>query len=368
MPIRGEAIRKTYSGHKPIAKGIWVARHEILGENCVQKTYEPAGREDAIAFAEPRLLNELDHPHITPLRDAQFDPERPGCVTMVMRVYEGGSIYNALGAGHRFSVGTAISLLADVADALSYLHVSKRYLHRDIKPKNVLLDRQRRAAFLADFGSAAMLDGTTGTAAAARTTPLYQSPEAGRTGQVGPPADMYALGLTAFELVNGLFDYASLDPAKIDSRINKGQRSLPERYIEPAAFEPHVPERLRTAIRQLLAADPARRPTAPELLRLLRNLRCIDWQKDTGASEEWSGHWPPARRRDRQIELSVRALPLRGGPQRGRLRLDARYRSASSGGWRTVGVPDETVDDHDAAALSAFFKAVDAQVARRWPA
>ena len=54
----------------------------------VQKTYEPAGREDAIAFVEPRLPNELDHPHITPLRDAQFDSDRSGCVTMVMRIYE----------------------------------------------------------------------------------------------------------------------------------------------------------------------------------------------------------------------------------------------------------------------------------------
>ena len=120
MPLRGEAQRKTYTIQAAIANGVWIAHHAILGENCVQKAYAPAGREDAIAFAEPRLLNELDHPHITPLREAQFDPDRHGHVTIVMRVYEGGSIYDALAADYRFSIGYVIALLQDVADALPY--------------------------------------------------------------------------------------------------------------------------------------------------------------------------------------------------------------------------------------------------------
>lgn len=40
MPLHGEAERKTYIRHVAIAKGVWIARHDILGENCVQKTYE----------------------------------------------------------------------------------------------------------------------------------------------------------------------------------------------------------------------------------------------------------------------------------------------------------------------------------------
>jgi len=211
MPLEGEAARKTYTGHRAIARGVWIARHEILGENYIQKTYAPAGREDAIAFAEPRLLNELDHPYITPLREAQFDPDRPGHVTIVMRFYPGGSVHSAMEAGHHFSVGIAIGILKNAAEALAYLHVTKGYVHRDIKPKNLLLDEDRGTGFLADFGSAAAIDSQTGNVAAVRTTALYQAPEAGRTGRVGPPADVYALGLTAFELVNGLFLYSSLD-------------------------------------------------------------------------------------------------------------------------------------------------------------
>lgn len=74
MPLHGEAARPTYTGHAKIASGVWVARHAILGGNCIQKTYAPAGREDAIAFAEPRFLNELDHPTSHPFARPSSTP------------------------------------------------------------------------------------------------------------------------------------------------------------------------------------------------------------------------------------------------------------------------------------------------------
>jgi serine/threonine protein kinase len=371
MPLYGEADRKTYTRHVQIAQGIWLAYHEILGDSFVQKAYEPAGREDAIAFAEPRLLYELEHPYITPLREAQFDPQRRGHVTIVMPVYMGGSIHAALEADdHRFSVGTGIGILQNAADALVYLHATKGYVHRDIKPKNVLLDMDRREGYLADFGSAAVLDSAAGTAAAVRTTAIYQAPEAARTGRVGPSADIYALGLTAFEMFNGLFPYGRLDAAEVDKRVNQGRRALPDRMLAPAAFSPHVPRTLRYLIRRMIDAGPGPRPTAPELLRQLRALTCIDWRHDVGngIDGEWSGRWPPRRRAEQQTELCVTSAVLQSGADRGRRRLTARYRSATSGGWRTVGIGPRTVEAQDAAAVSAFFDAVDAHVAKRWPA
>jgi eukaryotic-like serine/threonine-protein kinase len=371
MPLQGEAARKTYGRPRAISRGVLVAYHEILGEDCIQKTYEPAGRDDAIAFAEPRLLNELNHPHITPLREAQFDPERNGHVTIVMRVYKGSSIYAAMEAeGYRFSIGVTIGILQNIADALAYLHITKSYVHRDLKPKNVLLDQDRRLGFLADFGSAALLDSPMRTVAAVRTTDLYQAPEAGRTGRVGPPADVYALGLTAFEMLNGLFPYASLDGLDIDKRVNEGRRALPDRMLAPAAFAPHVPSGLRRLVRRAIDADLARRPTASELLIALRSLKCIDWhhRAGDGLDGEWIGRWPPRRRMREQTELRLTSALLRSGVDRGRRRLTACYQSATSGGWRTVGIGPVTVDAHDAAALSEFFSAVDAHVASRWPA
>lgn len=370
MPLHGEAAQKTYSITDVVARGVWISYHAILGEHCIQKTYEPPGREDAIAFAEPRLLNELDHPHITPLREAQFDPDRCGHVTIVMRLYEGGSIYSALDADHRFSISNVIVLMQHVAEALAYLHTTKRYVHRDIKPKNILLDRDRRVAYLADFGSAAVLDDDLENAKAARTTPLYQAPEAASTGRVGPPADIYALGLTAFEMLNGLFPYSDLDPAEIDRRVNRGRRAMPERMLAAGEFAPHVPQSLCRLVRRMIDVDPSHRPSAGDVLRQLRDLKCVDWRHSTGdgLDGEWSGRWPPRRRPNDQIQIRLTSAILRAGTNRGQRRLNADYLSRTSSGWRTVGVAPRTVNAQDAAAVSAFFSAVDAHLASRWPA
>ncbi len=171
-------------------------------------------------------------------------------------------------------------------------------------------------------------------------------------------------------MLNGLFPYGRLDAAEVDKRVNQGRRALPDRMLAPAAFSPHTPNALRHLIRRMIDADPERRPTATGLLRELRALKCIDWRHETGSGldDEWSGRWPPRRRSEQQTELRVTSAVLRSGANRGRRRLTARYRSATSGGWRTVGIGPETVEAHDAAAVSAFFKAVDAQVANRWPA
>ena len=120
----------------------------------------------------------------------------------------------------------------------------------------------------------------------------------------------------------------------------------------------------------MIDVDPDRRPTAGELLRALRALKCIDWRHDVGdgVDGQWSGRWPPRRRIDDQIGLRVMSAVLQSGSNRGRRRLTAHYRSTTSAGWRTVGVAPQTVAAQDAAAVSAFFNAVDAHVASRWPA
>ena len=60
-------------------------------------------------------------------------------------------------------------------------------MHRDVKPKNILLSADRKVGYLADFGSAVALDAGVESAAAVRTTALYQAPEAARTGRMALP-------------------------------------------------------------------------------------------------------------------------------------------------------------------------------------
>jgi len=114
------------------------------------------------------------------------------------------------------------------------------------------------------------MDSSSRTTAAVRTTALYQPPEAALVGRLGPNSDIYCLGLTTFELVNGLLPYASLDAAEVDRRINQGKRALPDRMLQPQVFAPHVPNRLVRPIRKTVeTASGHRIQTASELARKL---------------------------------------------------------------------------------------------------
>src|SRR5260370_42595546 len=85
--------------------------------------------------------------------------------------------------------------------------------------------------FLGDWGSAARIE-SDGTVAGIHGTPLYTPPEAGVPGgRMGSAGDIYSVGLTAFEMLNGAFKYADIDPIAVDRRITRGLAALP-----PSAF------------------------------------------------------------------------------------------------------------------------------------
>ncbi len=372
--LRGEAEEPTYTGHValPDGKGIVeVAFHEVLGRRCIQKTYEIAGREDSVAFTEPRLMDELDHPHITPIQEAQFAPQSGRRkVTMVMRVYAGGSVRAAQTRGnHSFGVGDALGITLQMADALGYLHTVKGYVHRDVKPGNILLDADRMTAYLSDFGSAAALKGRD-TVDAVRMTAVYQPPEAGATGQVGPAADIYGLGMSLYEMLNDPIAWETLDPAELDTRISSGRRALPDKVFRADAFASHVPIKVVRLVRTMIEPDPARRPSATELARTLRSMQILGWNRTdgTGLTGTWNAWWPPRRRRDQQTQIRITSTELKGGASSGKLRLVAQYQRDAATSWRRVGPDDATIGPQDRAALCAFFKTVDTEVARRWPA
>nr|WP_238324035.1 protein kinase [Salinispora pacifica] len=131
--------------------------HEPLQRMLVQKTIDLLGLEDAVAYREPRLLDRVEHDHVVKIRDAQPDRDIQHGLTLVMDYLAGGSVHSALQGGHRFGVRRALILVGHILDALDHLHAKHGFLHRDVKPGNVLLDESRETAYLGDLGSAAPL-------------------------------------------------------------------------------------------------------------------------------------------------------------------------------------------------------------------
>jgi serine/threonine protein kinase len=326
------------------------------------------GLEDALAN-EPAFLNRLRHPHIVDVREAQWDPVQGGAIVFVMRYYEGGSIEEALKTDYRFSVHQAIDLAIHTLEALSYVHQEHDAIHRDIKPGNVVMDADRCNAYLSDFGSAAKLDAN-GEADAVLGTDHYRPPEAKSTGRVGRSADLFGLGMTLFEMLNGRLRWEKHDLAKVEARLVAGRRALPDAIL--STYAPHVSDRLRKVVNKAIARDPAARHASPgDFIRALKKakLQSIDWQHTDGQGlvGMWVGTWPAKRPLHKRTTYRVTSRVLEAGPDRAKLRLEADYQKPGATSWREA-IKDVTVADDDRAGVAAFFAAVEARAAQREPA
>ncbi|MET7135559.1 serine/threonine protein kinase [Cellulosimicrobium sp. MI9406] len=341
------------------------AYHEVFECEMVQKTIATIGAPDsAVRTSEPALLNRIRHDRIVTVNEAQWDPDSRwsglGAITFVMPYYEEGSVYGALIDGHRFSVRQATQIAIDVLDGLHHMHAVHGLVHRDVKPANVLLEDGKRRGCLADLGSAAYIDPSTGGASSQMVTPLYQAPEAGPAGVTTALGDVYAVGVMMIEMLNGRFPYETIDEVAVDARLGAGQRALDDRSYEPEFW---VPRPLATAIRAMCNVDPEKRPrTAADALRTLQSLRVVDWARTSGDGHEgvWIGYWPPEARRESQRVTEVTVTTLASGRDAGKLEAAARWRRPN-GPWRNYAQLKDRFDAGDRPALARFFRRVDAK-------
>ncbi|MBF4616152.1 protein kinase domain-containing protein [Curtobacterium sp. VKM Ac-1376] len=217
--------------------------------------------------AELGVLAALEHHNLVSLLDAGVLVGADGTQQrfIVMSLVVGQDLEERLAVGPLASRHIA-EIGYDMAEALDYIH-AHGVVHRDIKPSNILLvdygnDSDRARARLTDFGIAIAAgverltaDGvTTGTAA-------YLSPEQARGGEVGPPSDVYSLGLVLLQCF---------------TRRREFPGSLVESAVARLSRDPVVPEPLSEHWKHLLSAmtaqDPAARPLGPDLVAMLRDV------------------------------------------------------------------------------------------------
>ncbi|MBX9626938.1 MAG: serine/threonine protein kinase [Gemmataceae bacterium] len=250
----GRTLCGRYRLDKVLAEGgsaqVWLGFDGELQRVVAVKLPRPGrlagGRLDRFV-AEARRVAGLRHPHVAPV----FDVGRDGDAAFIVSEYiEGGSLADRLAKGTP-DTADAVHWAVQVAGALAYAH-ARGFVHRDVKPGNVLLDHHGRA-LLADFGIAAEAGEGAGTAAG---TPGYVAPEQAAGGTADPRADIYSLGCTLYHLLSGRMPFTPDDrPPGWGS-----QQSIPEPL---AAVRPGLPAGLVRAVGRM--TDPARRfPTAAE--------------------------------------------------------------------------------------------------------
>ena len=200
---------------------------------------------------EAKAVGSLEHPNIVPIY--AFDIEK-GVPWMALRLVPGGALSSVVKRG-RLDPARAVRILKGTAEALTYAH-GKGVVHRDVKPQNILLDENERV-YLADFGIAKMLEGAnkltqTGMISG---TPQYMAPEQATGTKVDGRADIYALGIVAYELLTGHVPFAADTPVAVLMKHVQDPIPLPS----PA----EVKEPLVRALLKALAKKPEDRwPTA----------------------------------------------------------------------------------------------------------
>ncbi len=201
---------------------------------------------------EAQVIARLEHPNIVPIYG--FDIEQPeGIPWMAMRLVKGGSLSQLL-KRERISFARTVAILRGVADALDYAH-HQGIIHRDVKPQNILLDEVGRA-YLLDFGIAKIVEGTGGVTVTGMITgtPQYMAPEQAAMSKIDRRADIYALGIVAYEMFTGRVPFSADTPLAI----------LMKHLQEPIPLPPpsEVPEPFTRAILKAVAKKPEERWSA----------------------------------------------------------------------------------------------------------
>ena len=268
MPLRGEADPRAlqpgdafgdYLIDQPLGEGgVGIVFRAVREDGAVValKVLKPGVVTDATAtrrFArEARPAAEVAHPHLIDVLDAG---DVDGTAFLAMRYVAGGSLQDRIGAHGPLPVAATARLAAEVAAALDALHAAG-FVHRDVKPSNILLD-DARGALLTDFGLAKRKDYSMLTSPGQVLGTLdYIAPELLRGAEPGPGTDLYALGCVVFECLAGTPPFGGRSVFEV------GMAHLGDPPPNPCHGRDDVPPALSRHVLAALAKRPEERPAS----------------------------------------------------------------------------------------------------------
>lgn len=255
---------------------VWRALDTCRGDRVAVKLLRPgtAAQPELVDrfLTEAELLADLDHPSIVRVRD--LVPAYGG-YALVLELVHGADLRQRLRSDGTLPPAVAAEVVAQVADALAYLH-GRGIVHGDVKPGNILVPADGAPVRLADFGAARRLPAGPCALPAApcpppepgppaprvHATPEYAAPELVAGWTASPASDVYALGILLYELLSGRSPYRG--------------GSAEEVLMRHATCTPvppwGMPERVWPVILACTAPDPAHRPATATIANRLRGL------------------------------------------------------------------------------------------------
>lgn len=310
MPAAGALDSGRYEIGRLLGRGglgeVYLAYDRTLGRDVAIKYVSPDKVADASArralLREARAAAALDHPYICTVYETGETPDGRGYI--VMQYVEGETLSTVLQQG-AMSVRDALSLCADIADALGAAH-RRGVIHRDLKPGNIIVTPSGRPK-LVDFGIAKVTleralpaDESTLTGGTLDDvlvgTPAYMSPEQVQKLPLDGRSDLFALGLVLFECLTGRRAFKA--PTALATFANILQVHPPP----PSTMRVGLSDAHDELCRRLLAKDPADRfQSAEEVVGALRVL-LPDTSRTRATDIPWLGS--PPRRWNRRVAIA----------------------------------------------------------------
>ncbi|HEX4461799.1 MAG TPA: serine/threonine-protein kinase, partial [Polyangia bacterium] len=246
---------------------VYRAEDPTLGRQVAIKVMHPFIADKSEAGGrferEARAVAGLSHANVLKLHDyAPATADSPAY--LVMELLTGPSLQRFL-VEHGAPLAEIAAMLGlRVAQALAAAH-ARGIIHRDVKPENVMFDRER--VVLCDFGIARVLESDAMTATGAVLgSPAYMSPEQASSLPVDVRSDQFSLGSLLYQLTTGALPFVGTSPLATMARIVRGE------HVPPSAKNPRVPAYLERVIERCLKPSPDDRfPTADACATALRD-------------------------------------------------------------------------------------------------
>ncbi len=269
------ALSSTYVLERELPRGgmsrVFVATETALRRQVVMKVLDP---DLAATLSTERFRREiglaarLQHPHIVPLLSSGTAGTH---LYYTMPFVDGESLRDRMNRERPMAIADIVIIIVAVARALAYAH-EQGIVHRDIKPENVMFFHGQ--AVVLDFGiGKALMKATTNDSDQLRITqvgmslgtPMYIAPEqAAGSPALDHRADLYALGVVAYEMITGHPPFVSRSSQKVlEAHATQKPEPMPAR-------RPDLPRRLDAVVMRMLEKQPADRPaTGDDIVKAL---------------------------------------------------------------------------------------------------
>lgn len=233
---------------------VYKAHQPTLDRNVALKVMHPGMGEDEGFLArfkrEAAAVARLRHPNIVQVYDFDVDGDN---YFMVMEFVEGTSLKRELSRRNQendpFSLAEIVAIFDDVAQAVEYAH-NQGMIHRDLKPGNIMLNKQGRA-FLTDFGIARLMGASQMTmTGAVFGTPAYMSPEQGQGLPSDERSDIYALGVILYKMLTGKV------PFEADTPMGVIMKHLSDPLPPPGQINQTIPKAVEAVVLKALSKAP----------------------------------------------------------------------------------------------------------------